>query len=478
MSGSAPSLPTAGLHDALRDVDAARIQTIHAFAANILRERSLDAGLDPNFNVLDQLQADLRFAQSWRSWLWSNDAPQEPLKRAFDLGLELGDLQLAAEQLARNRDLTGPLSDVLPSEEIREDQRERDTALAELTTALREFIEQDANQRRIDGLLTYDDLLLEARNLLVRSKQAREDLRSRLRTILVDEFQDTDPLQAQISLLLAADRDTDDWTQVTPGPGRLVLAGDPKQSIYRFRRADIDIYEQVRDIFLAAPETSAIARLTVNFRARPQLCDWHNEVLPGVIKSDQDFPRAQARWEATVPYRTDRGPGVAVIPSNRQFDRAPEARSAEATLIANLIAHMQQDDATLGHIPTLGRFRESPNSATSPYSSAPGPAPTCTPLRSIGPGFPITSTAARASIRSPKSGRSPTCCRRWMTQPTKWQPSQRSNRRSSPPPTPSSSSSARHSERNQSDWTPTYYLRPTKAGSEPRSSSLAHCETI
>ena len=119
-------LATAGLHDALRDVDAAQIQTIHAFAANILRERSLDAGLDPDFNVLDQLQADLRFAQSWRSWLWSNDAPQEPLKRAFDLGLELRDLQLAAEQLARNRDLTGPLSDDLPSEEIPEDQRERD----------------------------------------------------------------------------------------------------------------------------------------------------------------------------------------------------------------------------------------------------------------------------------------------------------------------------------------------------------------
>ena len=345
-------LATAGLHDALRDVDAAQIQTIHAFAANILRERSLDAGLDPDFNVLDQLQADLRFAQSWRSWLWSNDAPQEPLQRAFDLGLELRDLQLAAEQLARNRDLTGPFSDQRPPEEVPEDQRQRDTALAALTAALREFIERDANQRRTDGLLTYDDLLLEARNLLIRSKQAREDLRSRFRTILVDEFQDTDPLQAQITLLLAAEPDTDDWTQATPGPGRLVLAGDPKQSIYRFRRADIDIFEQVRDIFLAAPETSAIARLTVNFRARPQLCDWHNAVLPSVIKPDQDYPRAQARWEATVPYRTDRGPGVAVIPSNRQYDRAPEARSAEATLIANLIAHMQQDDATLGHIPT------------------------------------------------------------------------------------------------------------------------------
>ena len=167
-------LASAGLHEALRDVDAAQIQTIHAFAANILRERSLDAGLDPDFSVLDQLQADLRFAQSWRSWLWSNDAPQQTLQRALDLGLPLRDLQLAAEQLARNRDLTGDRSDIQPSEEVPEDQRERDIALNDLTSALREFIEQEADRRRTDGVLSYDDLLLEARELLVRSKAARE----------------------------------------------------------------------------------------------------------------------------------------------------------------------------------------------------------------------------------------------------------------------------------------------------------------
>ena len=114
---------------------------------------------------------------------------------------------------------------------------------------MQEFIAQDAAQRREEGVLTYDDLLLEARDLLVRSAEARHELRGRFRAILIDEFQDTDPLQAQIALLLASEPDTEDWTQARPGPGRLVLAGDPKQSIYRFRRADIDIYEQVRDIF-------------------------------------------------------------------------------------------------------------------------------------------------------------------------------------------------------------------------------------
>ena len=350
-------LAIAGLRDALRDVDAAQIQTIHAFASDILRSRAIDAGLDPDFRVLDQLQADLRFAQSWRTWLWSGSAPQQPLQRILDLGLELRDLQFAAEQMSRNRDLRGPGPVEEPDEEIAIDQRERDGALAGLSEALRDFIEQDAAQRRAAGVLTYDDLLLEARDLLVRSGEARRDLRDRYRAILIDEFQDTDPLQAQIALLLASEPDTDDWTQARPGAGRLVLAGDPKQSIYRFRRADIDIYEQVRDIFLAAPETCASVSLSVNFRARPQLVEWQNRVLSGVLKPNADYPRAQARWESTSADRTERGQAVAVIPSNKTFDRAVEARTAEARLVANLITHMHEAASALGQLPEGERRR-------------------------------------------------------------------------------------------------------------------------
>ncbi len=344
-------LAIAGLHDALRDVDAAHIQTIHAFASDILRSRAIDAGLDPDFRVLDQLQADLRFAQSWRTWLWGGSAPQEPLQRILDLGLELGELQFAAEQLSRNRDLQW-LGQIAESEDdLAPDQRQRDSALADLSDALQDFIAQDAAQRREEGVLTYDDLLLEARDLLVRSAEARHELRERFRAVLIDEFQDTDPLQAQIALLLASEPDTADWTEARPGPGRLVLAGDPKQSIYRFRRADIDIYEQVRNIFRAAPETCATASLTVNFRARPQLIEWQNRVVARVLKSNEDYPRAQARWESTSPHRTEGGPAVAVIPSNRTFDRAPEARGAEARLIANLIGHMHEGASALGQLP-------------------------------------------------------------------------------------------------------------------------------
>ncbi|MCY3567742.1 MAG: UvrD-helicase domain-containing protein [Chloroflexi bacterium] len=348
---------------ALRDLDLAPFQTIHAFAAAILRECALEAGLDPDFRVLDQLQEDLRFAQSWRSWLWSGDAPRDALQRSLDLGLSLDDLQLAAQQLSRNRDLVGDELELASDNDAPEDQRARDLALVELTAKVREFIAHDAARRRHDGALSYDDLLLEARDLLVRSSDARDALRRRYRTILVDEFQDTDPLQAQIALLLAADPDTDDWITAVPGPGRLVLAGDPKQSIYRFRRADIDVYEQVRDIFESSPQSCAIAGLTVSFRSRPRLCAWQNRVLPAVLKADAEFPRAQARWSSSTPHRSDRGVGVAVIPSNRQFDRAPEARAAESRMIASLITHMHGAASALGQLPSADaerapRFRD------------------------------------------------------------------------------------------------------------------------
>ncbi len=76
----------------------------------------------------------------------------------------------------------------------------------------------------------------------------RQGFQARFKRIFVDEFQDTDPLQAEILLLLAADDNAEtDWRQARPRPGTLFLVGDPKQSIYRFRRADVGVYREVCD---------------------------------------------------------------------------------------------------------------------------------------------------------------------------------------------------------------------------------------
>ena len=96
------------------------------------------------------------------------------------------------------------------------------------------------------GRLDFLDLLIKARDLIRDSAAVRGELQRRISHFFVDEFQDTDPLQAEILLLLAADDAGEtDWRAVRPVPGKLFLVGDPKQSIYRFRRADVALYEEV-----------------------------------------------------------------------------------------------------------------------------------------------------------------------------------------------------------------------------------------
>ncbi len=86
----------------------------------------------------------------------------------------------------------------------------------------------------------------------------------------MDEFQDTDPLQAEIVLFLCeAGPGAAAWDEVGLAPGKLTLVGDPKQSIYRFRRADIAVYESVRAIVADGPHL--LVPLTANFRSEPAL---------------------------------------------------------------------------------------------------------------------------------------------------------------------------------------------------------------
>ncbi|HSH75200.1 MAG TPA: UvrD-helicase domain-containing protein, partial [Longimicrobiales bacterium] len=125
-----------------------------------------------------------------------------------------------------------------------------------------------AAHRRKNGYLDFQDLLVLTAELLRGRPGVRRGLGRRYRRLLVDEFQDTDPLQAEIMMLLASDPADDggpdseagsdgedepkgssdrrdgspDWRLAAPRPGALFVVGDPKQSIYRFRRADIQLY--------------------------------------------------------------------------------------------------------------------------------------------------------------------------------------------------------------------------------------------
>jgi ATP-dependent exoDNAse (exonuclease V) beta subunit len=137
------------------------------------------------------------------------------------------------------------------------------------------------------GQLDFLDLLIKARDLIRDDAGVRHELQQRFSHLFVDEFQDTDPLQAEILLLLAADDpDCTDWRAVRPVTGKLFLVGDPKQSIYGFRRADVAIYEEVKQRLLGVG--AELLYLTTSFRAPPSIQSFVNGAFAPAMTAGLD----------------------------------------------------------------------------------------------------------------------------------------------------------------------------------------------
>ncbi len=386
------------LEDAIARLEEAQVNTIHGFCVDLLRERPVEAGVDPRFDVLSEPEARGLFARACDLWLEEllgdpPDGVRRALRRrpsAVSFDADAADdspsdrLRAAAWQLAEWRDFEAPyrraafereaLVDGLVEElcgfadrtEQAADRRDRlylDTRPARLTAQAirqreamqprrdydgiesqlvelavdrdfgaprrraggayapaiaradlleqhralvarlrafrraadadlaallqRELREPVARYRRLKssaGQLDFVDLLLMARDLLRGKDAVRRQFQGRYTHIFVDEFQDTDPLQAEVLLLLAADDPAErDWRRVAPGPGRLFVVGDPKQSIYRFRRADVDIYYEVQKR-LAARGVSVL-RLTSSFRGVPPIQHFVNRAFAPLMAS-------------------------------------------------------------------------------------------------------------------------------------------------------------------------------------------------
>jgi ATP-dependent helicase/nuclease subunit A len=189
-----------------------------------------------------------------------------------------------------------------------------------------------AEARRRAVALNYEDLLQIAARLLRERADVRAALQARYRWLFVDEFQDTDPIQAEVIGLLAAAPAPGraDWLRVPLRPGALFVVGDPKQSIYRFRRADIETYARVRErIEATGGETLA---LTVSFRARPDLAAWANATFgtffpPRATREQPAFGRLDAGREAGDPRQT--GLRRLVVPAEVKYGEVT-ARDAGA----------------------------------------------------------------------------------------------------------------------------------------------------
>jgi ATP-dependent helicase/nuclease subunit A len=144
------------------------------------------------------------------------------------------------------------------------------------------FVLRAALERSQAGRLEFHDLLVLARRLLVTRADVRAALHARYSRILLDEFQDTDPIQLEIAVRLSSRPDDpaqiSGWRDLVPIPGRLFIVGDPKQSIYRFRRADIGQYLRAADQVGADRVT-----LSANFRSSRAVIEFVNDVFERLI---------------------------------------------------------------------------------------------------------------------------------------------------------------------------------------------------
>jgi len=199
------------------------------------------------------------------------------------------------------------------------------------------FVLDGAAERAAAGLLEFHDLLVLARRVLTQRPHVRHILHDRYTRVLLDEFQDTDPIQLEIAVRLTAEPDDpsqarqdppgDDgrsWRDLVPIPGRLFIVGDPKQSIYRFRRADIAQYLR------AAGQVGAErVTLSANFRSTRAVIDFANEVFDRLIAFEPDTQPAFQPLDACRPAgRLDHG-SVWVLGCERHDDLGSQRGAAD-----------------------------------------------------------------------------------------------------------------------------------------------------
>ena len=398
----------ARLREAIDGIDRAFLGTIHAFCARLLRERPIEAGLDPEFQEAQEAETKLLQDRFWTSYVERLVSDSDPLveelaraglrvhelRRAFGQMVENLDVEYPAEPVAAPepedvREMRGVLEKMLgraltlmppddaepergwdstqlmvrslrytrrirgwddlatlfdaaeqmssgksmtfkrwphPQRTVKRLKQELDVLTAEdglvrghvnrwlahrysmAIRLVRRAALEFAEERLRMGLLSFHDLLMLTAKLLREHPDVRRDLGERYRYVLIDEFQDTDPIQAELLFLLSSEPEPQagdagarpaDWRSAVPRPGALFVVGDPKQSIYRFRRADIAVYNQVRARFR---EFGDVLLLITNFRSRQSVADLVNSVFDHPTRFPREETDHQASFARMVPY--------------------------------------------------------------------------------------------------------------------------------------------------------------------------------
>ncbi|MCL2888356.1 MAG: UvrD-helicase domain-containing protein [Elusimicrobia bacterium] len=165
----------------------------------------------------------------------------------------------------------------------------RQVLIGKVYDLVKNFTQNVRESYAAQGLLSFDDLLVKTRNLLKENIKVRSLLKEQFEIILIDEFQDTDPVQGELLLFLSEEKNgaADDWKNIKLATGKLFVVGDPKQSIYRFRGADITAYQLFTEMILKQGGQQCF--LQTNFRSAGGIIDFVNAVGGGIIKEKTGF---------------------------------------------------------------------------------------------------------------------------------------------------------------------------------------------
>ena len=217
--------------------------------------------------------------------------------------------------------------------------------LAGLVPLVEPVLDRFGEHKRAAALLDFDDLIFSARDLLRDHDDVRRALAARYRHVLVDEFQDTDPLQTEIFWRLCGEPpehgDAGDWTAFALRPGALFLVGDPKQAIYRFRGADIAAYVRAREAF-RAQAADAVLSIATNFRSCAPIMDYVNGRFETVLSEENEQPG----FQALDPFHPARAEGLSVaavdiaVADEDGKASAAQQRDGEADAVAELCARL------------------------------------------------------------------------------------------------------------------------------------------
>ena len=214
-------------------------------------------------------------------------------------------------------------------------------------------VEAFRKERWAKGTLTYNDVLRAARDLLRDNPGARKRLHDRYPRLLVDEFQDTNPLQAELLFFLTGENTSEkNWRHCQPTPGSLFIVGDDKQAIYGFRNADMAIFNEVRELIDEQPCGAAVS-LQTNFRSVPGVCNWVNSTFSKLFDVESTY---QADYIELDPHRSEKVEGGAVqhrvVPYVKGKTYPADVAFRDATFIASYIKAAMASEEPLVESPT------------------------------------------------------------------------------------------------------------------------------